>query len=57
MLKEEERVQEFLKQSRSDFEDYEFDFILDGFGCIRQVVNPDMYSEVLSELVISVLSK
>ena len=57
MLKEEKRVQKFLEKTEDHFNKDEFLIILEGYDCLRQVVGPDMYSEVVQELETSVLTR
>ena len=50
-----QRVQEFFTQTKDYFLEADFDVIEEGYECLRQVVAPDMYSEVAMELETSVL--
>lgn len=57
MLKEEKRVVKYLEKLADSLEEEENSIILEGFNCLKHVVDPENYSEVVQELIISLLTR
>lgn len=53
----EESVQNFFESAKSEFTRAEYEIIKEGYECLRQVVEPEMYSEVAMAIITVVYSR